>query len=128
MGTALNRKRSVSRKERGTTRQRSSIRRDVPTVVSPITGGALTDHDVAERFSARIVGYTPAQLAKAARCTKEGAKHWVDGSRCPSLPKILEMARTMPAVKEWLASEVGGFESTETISQLLRALDQRLKS
>lgn len=88
----------------------------------------MTDHDVAERFQKVVLGFTPAQLAKAARCTKEGAKHWVYGTRCPSLPKALEMARTMPAVKEWLASEMGGFESSQTIALLLAALQQQHKS
>lgn len=116
------------RSERGLSRTAPSTRRKVPTVGRQTTIGPLTDRDVAERFSATVIGFNPSQLAQAARCTKEGAKHWVNGSRCPSLPKVLEMARAMPAVKAWLMHEMGEaseFDSPEFIDRVLAAIQQR---
>lgn len=122
MSRAL-RPRINSRPDRGLRRAAASTRREVPPVVSMPPIGPLTDRDVAERFSAKVVGFTPSQLAKAARCTKEGAKHWVNGSRCPSLPKVLEMARAMPAIRSWLIHEMGeaaGFEDdTRAVARLM---------
>lgn len=127
MSPALLRTRSNHRRRDTRSQARASIRDEVPTVVGQTTGGPLTDHDVAERFSATVLGFTPAQLAQAARCTKEGAKHWVYGTRCPSLPKALEMARSVPAVRKWMLQEMGervGFDSPEEIDRAIRILLQ----
>ena len=89
------------------------------------TMGPLTDRDVAERFADTVteLGYDRAELARLARCTKDGSKHWVDASRCPSLPKALEMARADPAIRKWLIHEAGEtaeFESSENINRAIR--------
>ena len=83
---------------------------------------------MAERFAEVVAPFSAADLAKAARCTKEGAKHWKNGTRCPSLPKTLEMARSLPVVDAWLQAErhrghdVGEFDCPRSLDAMLNAL------
>lgn len=74
--------------------------------VTARTNVAASDRDVAERFSAAVVEFSAGDLAKAARRTKAAAKGWKDASRCPSGASLINMAATIPAVRNWLNSEI----------------------
>src|SRR5262245_6615173 len=67
----------------------------------------LQDRDAAERFSAKVIPFSAADLAKAAHRTKSAAKGWKDASRAPSLASTINMARALPSVSVWLAEEIG---------------------
>jgi hypothetical protein len=68
---------------------------------------SLDDREAAERFSATVLPFSAADLARAARRTKAAAKGWKDASRAPSLASTLNMARNIPAVRKWLLHELG---------------------
>ena len=64
------------------------------------------DRDVAERFSALVVPFSAGDLARAAHRTKAAAKGWKDASRAPSLASVINMARQIPAVRQWLYAAI----------------------
>ena len=87
----------------------STAARVTPVVPSTTVGPKkiFNEREIAESFSATIHQFTPAQIATAARVTKDGAKHWFSARRAPSLAKALQMANALPMVQEWLAAEAG---------------------
>ena len=94
------------------------------TVVAPTTVG--TRRDIAERFADHFADYTPAQIAKHIRCTKEAARLMLNAERCISLESALKLARSLPEGRYWLAQEAGEFDSAQIIAKLLTTLDKRL--
>ncbi len=78
-------------------------RRDEHQLFVP-TGGAklFSEAEARDGFSARVLNYTPRQLSKMSGTTPEGARHWVDGSRGPNLASAINVARSIPAVAQWI--------------------------
>lgn len=91
-------------------------------------GSDFTDRELAESFSAQVIGFSSGQLAKAARCTKEGARHWLNASRCPSVARLFQMAQSLPTVRDWIYANVGPddraaqSQSLDTVVQALCAI------
>lgn len=93
--------------------------------VAPQTNVAasLDDREAAERFSAAVIPFSAAELARAARRTKAAAKGWKDASRAPSLASTLNLAKQLPAVKAWLLHELGEtaeFDTERKLDMLIR--------
>lgn len=85
----------------------------------------LTDRETASRFSERTAAYSAAELARAAHRTKSAAKGWKatsDNLRAPSLSSVLNMARSLPCVRDWLLEEIEGPGSIEGIVRALYAI------
>lgn len=85
----------------------------------------LTDKEAAARFSATVDQYSSGELARAAVRTKSAAKGWKpssDNLRAPSLASIINMARALPCVRDWLLEEIEGPESVESIVRALYAI------
>lgn len=70
----------------------------------------LTERDAAERFSAAIIRFQSGQLAQASCRTKDAAKSWKAGRRCPNGSSLINLARAIPAVRAWLYAEIECFE------------------
>jgi hypothetical protein len=80
------------------------------TNVAPRTNVAasnspLTDYAAAQGFHDAVIPFSAGDLAQAAKRTKNAAKGWKDGSRCPSGASLLNMARSMDCVWEWMCAE-----------------------
>lgn len=109
---------------------RNSIRRGDANVAGRTNVAAsLDDREAAERFSAAVIAFSAADLARAARRTKAAAKGWKDASRAPGLSSTINMARSIPAVRKWLLHELGeaaGFDSQAEIQMAIALLQQRL--
>lgn len=85
----------------------------------------LTDKEAASRFSERAEPYSAAELARAAARTKSAAKGWKassDNLRAPSLASVINMARSIPCVRDWLLEEIEGPGSIEGIVRALYAI------
>jgi hypothetical protein len=85
----------------------------------------LTDKEAAYKFSARVSGYSAAELARASVRTKSAAKGWKassDNLRAPSLASVINMARALPCVRDWLLEEVEGPGAVEAIMRALYAI------
>lgn len=77
--------------------------------VGQTTGGTrlFSEPELREEFTALVLPYTPRQLAKFSGATPEGARHWLDGSRCANLANAINIARSIPAVAEWIVQKLG---------------------
>jgi len=85
----------------------------------------ITAKEAAYRFSQNTSAYSAAELAQAAVCTKSAAKGWKptgDNLRAPSLAATINMARALPAVRDWLLEEVEGPGAVEGIMRALYAI------
>lgn len=73
------------------------------------TGGRelFSEPELREEFTALVLQYTPRQLARMSGATPEGARHWVDGSRCANLANAVNIAQSIPAVAEWIMHKIG---------------------
>lgn len=72
-----------------------------------------------------ILPFTVGQLAQASGRTKEAAKKWKEGRSLPSAWSMLNMAQTIPAVRDWVISRVGNDShphSPQTISAVVEAV------
>lgn len=83
---------------------RTSTARTAANVAGRTNVAALTNHVAAQDFSAIVIPFSAADLAKAAKRTKAAAKGWKDGSRCPDTPSMINMARTLPSVRDLVIS------------------------
>lgn len=71
------------------------------------TNFAPIDEDqAAKSFSAAVVDFEAATLARAARRHIETAKLWKKGVRCPNSSSVINMASLIPAVQSWLDGEI----------------------
>lgn len=74
----------------------------------PSGGGQLfSEPELRGEFTALVLDYTPRQLAKFSGATPEGARHWLDGSRCANLANAVNIARSIPAVADWIVQKIG---------------------
>jgi hypothetical protein len=64
--------------------------------------------DTAARFSTVARMIQVGTLAQGAQATKEAGKQWKSGRSAPSMDKLLNMARCIPAVAEFVLSEIVG--------------------
>lgn len=67
----------------------------------------LTDRDAADLFQPVVLKIDTGRLAQAAHRSKDAAKRWKQGRQCPSGASLINMARTIPAVQQWLVEESG---------------------
>lgn len=90
----------------------------------------MDDRDAAERFSATVIDFSAADLARAARRTKSAAKGWKDASRAPSLASAINMARQIPGVRAWLMQEIGEtaeFDDPRVIAKIMAMIQKGAK-
>lgn len=120
---ALSRRETSSLNLRG-----ASIRRDVPIVGAKTTvvGSAIADREVAESFATAVSGFDAAQLAQAANRSKEIARQWKQGAKAPNAASLINMARKIPAVEQWLRFEIGRREEMEFSEAQINAIAQRI--
>lgn len=88
----------------------------------------FSETELRAEFTAKVLQYTPRQLAKFSGATPEGARHWLDGSRSANLTNTLNIALSIPAVSEWIVYEKLGYSraaqanSYDTVLQGLYAV------
>jgi hypothetical protein len=66
----------------------------------------ITEEVAAKRFAAVVHRIDAGTLASASHRTKEAAKMWKAGRRCPNGSSLINMASALPVVWEWLQGEV----------------------
>jgi len=106
---------------------RSIARADASVATRTNVAASWDDRDAAEKFSAVVVEFSAADLARAARRTKAAAKGWKDGSRAPSLASARNMAVSIPAVRKWLMYEMGEvaeFDDSRVIAKVMAMLQR----
>lgn len=87
-------------------------RKQMGTSVVPWTTGVPLNEDEAKKEFASIVVDIPRwRLAKAAKCGKDAAKRWQEGSRLPAWLTALNMAQPgeqgIPAVRNYVLMKLG---------------------
>jgi hypothetical protein len=82
----------------------------------------VTKKAIGSRFMQHFRDWHPADLAHGAEVTKEAARLWLNGERTIDLASALKLARSTPEGKFWLLTEMGEFESSQLIHNLLKAL------
>jgi hypothetical protein len=104
----------------GVSGRKSASRRGRTTVAITAPVVLLDDKAAREAFAAVISEHDPADIAKAARSTKEAARQYIHAKRFPDARKLISMARTLPTVKAWLYHEVErtdeGFDSDRALT------------
>lgn len=87
----------------------NTIRATAQHLVGQTTGGEklFSEPELREEFTALVLDYTPRQLAKFSGATPEGARHWLDGSRCANLANAVNIARHIPSVADWIMQKMG---------------------
>jgi len=77
-----------------------------PTMILP-----ANDREAAAQFSAVILSYSVGEVARAAKRTKDAAKKWKAGNAMPCSLALMEMAQSLPAVRNWVLAKMGpGFQ------------------
>lgn len=71
----------------------------------------MDEREAREKFSALVVPFSRGDLAQASERTKEAAKHWKSGSRAPNASSLITLARRIPAIREWLYSEIEAWDA-----------------
>ena len=66
----------------------------------------ITERTAAESFAAVVLRIDAGTLAHAARRTKEAAKMWKAGRRCPNGSSLINMSSDIDVVWAWLQGEV----------------------
>jgi hypothetical protein len=77
------------------------------TVVPPTMILPANDREAAAEFSAVILKYSVGEVASAAKRTKDAAKKWKAGNAMPCGLALMQMAQTLPAVRNWMLSKLG---------------------
>lgn len=85
----------------------NAIRATGINVLPGINVRPLTDRDAADLFQPVVLKIETGRLAQAAHRSKDAAKRWKQGRQCPSGASLINMARALPAVQQWLAEESG---------------------
>lgn len=67
----------------------------------------FTNEVAAKSFQSCVIKFSAADLAQAAHRTKNAAKGWKDGSRAPDIASMVNMAQSLPAVRDWVALRCG---------------------
>lgn len=85
------------------------------------------ERDEAQAFSAIIIPFSAGELARAAKRTKEAAKGWKEGRSLPSAWSMLNMAREIPAVRNYMLAKLGAgshvqFNSPQGMNALVEAV------
>lgn len=85
------------------------------------------ERDEAQEFSAKIIDFSAAELARAAKRTKEAAKGWKEGRSLPSTWSMLNMARTIKPARDYMLAKLGAgphmnFNSPQGIDALVKAV------
>lgn len=92
--------------EGGQIMRKSAINPMATTFVSATTVVPITEEVAARRFAAVVHRIDAGTLASAAKRTKEAAKMWKAGRRCPNGSSLINMASNLDVVWEWLQGEV----------------------
>lgn len=87
----------------------NAIRAEQRHQMGQTTGGEhlFSEPELRQEFTALVLDYTPRQLAKFSGATPEGARHWLDGSRCANLANAVNIARSIPSVADWIVQKIG---------------------
>ena len=78
------------------------------TVVPATTVVPITDDEFKEAIAAKVLHISTGRLAKATQRTKDAAKLWKSGERVPNAPTLINLARNLPAIREWVVEQCGG--------------------
>lgn len=80
-----------------------NLRQPVPENVAP----AISEKEVAEKFSALVMEYSKNDLSDLSDRTSEAAKHWKERTRAPNSSSLITMARRNTLIQAWVAKEIG---------------------
>lgn len=101
-------------------------------LMSPTTDARIyfSEGQAREEFTARIYEYTPRQLSKFSGCSTDATRRWVDGSRGPNVASLINVARCLPSIQQWMAersnySRAAQASSLDEVISLLRVLSER---
>lgn len=125
----LPRRRANHRSVSGAIRARRAV---VPTKDENVLAtNNVCERDVAESFACAVAHFDAAQLAKAAVRTKETARQWKEGIKAPNSASLINMARKIPAVDQWLKHQIGryeefDFESPQKLAAIVAAAIREL--
>jgi hypothetical protein len=119
----------------GNMRRTDATRRRQQTIVGPtnIVGThpqvRLSEQQVAEHVSAMLVPFSPDQLADVAGRNPETARQWKLATRAPNSSSLLAIAKAIPAIGDWVISELGrdtgitgALENPQTLGVILSGL------
>lgn len=83
-----------------------------------------TERDAAQEFAAVILNFSRGELANAAKRTKDAAKAWKEGRALPSGWSLLNMAKEIPAVRNWMLGTGADteFESPQVLNAIVGAV------
>lgn len=79
------------------------VRQSIPGNFAP----AISEKEVAAKFSALVMDYSKNDLSDLSDRTSEAAKHWKDQTRAPNSSSLITMARRNKAIQRWVAAEIG---------------------
>jgi hypothetical protein len=84
-----------------------SRRDDDSRTQTTVVGNYFRDDDVKEGLAPILAKFTPRQIKNASGAGIDAAKKWIDKDRTANTAHVINMARSLPAVSEWLADQVG---------------------
>jgi len=103
----------------------SASTRRKPTNNVPATSVVpITERQAAESFAAVVLRIDAGTLASAAKRTKEAAKMWKAGRRCPNGSSLINMSSDIDVVWAWLQGEVEKRRAT-TANDTMAKLQQK---
>jgi hypothetical protein len=87
----------------------------------------VTEEEVAKNFAEVVTRFSKDDLAAVSGRTPEAAKHWKAASRAPNSSSLINMARQLPIVRDWLISEIdvdlpAGENPADTVNTVITGL------
>lgn len=66
----------------------------------------MREHEAREALHQAMLGVPNSDLRRITGCSDEAARKWKAGRRCPNAASLVNLARQVPKVREWLLSEI----------------------
>jgi hypothetical protein len=95
-------------------------RQDDSRTPTTVVGNYFRDEDVKDGLAPILGKFTPRQIKNASGAGIDAAKKWIEKERTANTAHVINMARGLPVVSQWLAEQVGWTASTIDADGIIR--------
>lgn len=66
----------------------------------------MREHEAKEALQLAVQEIPNSELVRVTGVTEEAVRLWKSGRRCPNAASLVNLARGLPAIRDWLLSEI----------------------
>lgn len=97
---------ALAARDRNTTRRAAVSCQFGGSVTTALTGTKFAPVEMVNRLPAVLLRFSVGEIAQASGATKEAAKSWRAGTRCPHSPHLLNMGHNLERVRKFIHGEI----------------------